>query len=198
MKRKGSKSRPTRGSLLLIAGFLLGSGLWRIGFGAGEVLALEGADDMAVTPAALPVVAETCEPPPDLRRLMDVLAAREARIDRREREIEDRAQALAVADEQMTEQLQILIAAEAELRATIALANQAAEQDLSQLTKVYETMQPKEAAALFEEMEPEFAAGFLGRMEPASAAGVMAKLSPEAAYTISVVLAGRNALVPTE
>lgn len=196
MKRRGRKVRPTRGSLLLIAGFLLGSGLLRVGFGAGEVLALERAEEMKPPPAT--ATAEACEPPPDLRRLMDVFAEREARIVRREREIEDRAQALAVADEKVAEQLQDLIAAEEDLRATIALAEQAAERDLSQLTQVYETMKPKEAAALFEEMEPEFAAGFLGRMEPAAAAGVMAKLSPEAAYTISVVLAGRNALVPTQ
>jgi flagellar motility protein MotE (MotC chaperone) len=45
-------------------------------------------------------------------------------------------------------------------------------------------------------MDPDFAAGFLGRMRPAAAAGIMAGLSPQKAYTISVLLAGRNAQAP--
>lgn len=47
-------------------------------------------------------------------------------------------------------------------------------------------------------MDPGFAAGFLGRMRPEAAAGIMTGLSPETAYTISVVLAGRNADVPRD
>ena len=61
---------------------------------------------------------------------------------------------------------------------------------------IHENMKPKDAAALFEEMAPEFAAGFLGRMRPDAAGAVMAGLDPKTAYTISVLLAGRNADVP--
>ena len=74
----------------------------------------------------------------------------------------------------------------------------AVENDLAALTSVYENMKPKEAAPLFEAMDPVFAAGFLARMRPEVAAGIMAKLSPDAAYSISVILAGRNANVPRE
>ena len=72
-------------------------------------------------------------------------------------------------------------------------AIEAAEDDLAGLTRVYETMKPKDAAALFERMDARFAAGFLARMRPEAGAGIMAGLSPEAAHAISVVLAGRNA-----
>jgi len=84
------------------------------------------------------------------------------------------------------------------LRETIALAESASDNDLDRLTKVYESMKPKQAAALFEQMNPNFAAGFLGRMRPEAAAMIMAGLSPEAAHSFSVVLAGRNANVPRE
>jgi flagellar motility protein MotE (MotC chaperone) len=47
-------------------------------------------------------------------------------------------------------------------------------------------------------MDPVFAAGFLGRMRSDAAAAILAGLPPELAYSISVVLAGRNASVPTE
>ena len=68
-----------------------------------------------------------------------------------------------------------------------------AEDDLVQLTSVYENMKPKEAALLFERMSPDFAAGFLGRMRPEDAAAIMSGLPPELGYSISVLLASRNA-----
>ena len=86
-----------------------------------------------------------------------------------------------------------LEAAEAGLDAAIAQASAAAEDDVAQLTAVYESMKPKDAAALFETMEPAFAAGFLGRMRPEAAAAVMTGMSPDRAYAVSAILAGRNA-----
>ena len=91
-----------------------------------------------------------------------------------------------------------LVEAEAALRETLSLADGAVEKDIARLTVVYETMKPKEAAALFEEMAPEFAAGFLARMRPEAAAQIMTGLSAEVAYTISVLMAGRNAQAPIE
>ena len=105
-------------------------------------------------------------------------------------------QALALAEEQIEARLAALVAAEEDLAATISVADSAAEEDIARLTAVYENMKPKDAAALFEEMAPEFAAGFLGRMRPDAAGAVMAGLDPKTAYTISVLLAGRNADVP--
>ena len=107
-------------------------------------------------------------------------------------------EALQNAEAEIAVQLQALQQAEADLTATIALADSAAETDLAQLTTVYENMKPKEAADLFAEMSPPFAAGFLGMMRPDSAAQIMTELEPEVAYSFSVVLAGRNAAVPTD
>ena len=106
--------------------------------------------------------------------------------------------ALEIADAAIEAKLAALVAAEERLSTTLAMAEGASEGDLAQLTSLYEKMKPKDAAALFEELDPQFAAGFLSRMRPEIAAGVMAGLSPKAAYTISVVLAGRNAMVPKE
>ena len=106
--------------------------------------------------------------------------------------------ALEIAESAIETKLAALVDAEEKLRETLALADGASEGDLTRLTSVYEKMKPKDAAALFEEMDPAFAAGFLGRMRPETAAGVLARLSPTAAYTISVMLAGRNATVPRD
>lgn len=197
-RRRGARLRfyQSRSSLTFIIGFLVVSALIRVGSEAGQVLARESSLESMANEQSDPV-AQSCAPPADFAALMDVFREREDRIVTREEEIQIRAQALSVTDAAITKKLGQLEAAEENLRSLIALAETAAEDDVSKLTEVYESMKPKDAAALFEQMDPEFAAGFLSRMQPEAAAGVMAGLTPQAAYTISVVLAGRNASVPT-
>ncbi|GAA6180563.1 MULTISPECIES: MotE family protein [unclassified Shimia] len=180
----------------MIATFLIGSATLRVGISANEALARE--EPLFETPVSGMVEPQSCEPPEDLRELMAVFEERETRIERREAEIKKRLKALDVADEEVNRKLAALKGAEERLRSLIAMAETAAEDDVTQLTQVYETMKPKSVAALFEEMDPTFAAGFIARMKPEAAAGVMAGMNPEAAYSISVILAGRNANTPTE
>lgn len=192
-KRRG------RGTLAIIGGLLLTSAAIRIAGGASEAIALESAPDVAMEKeqtsqdAASQIIHDA-----DLAPVLEALRAREMRLDKRETDIRKRLQALSVAEREIDKKMVALEQAENDLRATLALAQSAAEDDLTRLTDVYANMKPKQAAALFEEMAPEFAAGFLGRMRPDSAAAIMAGLSPRAAYTISIVLAGRNADVPKE
>lgn len=185
-----------RGTLVLIAALLVTSALIRLGGGAGQAVAR--VSDEMIHATALPDGDLTCERPADLQVILTALQEREARLDAREVALSDRMQALRIADEEITGKLAALEAAETQLRATLEIAETAAENDLGRLTKVYETMKPKQAAALFEQMDPRFAAGFLGRMRPETAAEIMAGLSPEAAHMFSVVLAGRNADVPQD
>ncbi len=204
-KPKKRSRRKAKGALSAIGALLLASAALRVGVGAGEAFAREGGDD--TTPPALSEVAETHISKPaegveiadkDVMPLLNALNEREAQVAKREEGVAMRMQALSVAEREIERKLAALEAAEERLRATMSLAQNAAEDDISRLTDVYANMKPKQAAALFEEMDPEFSAGFLARMRPDTAAGIMAGLSPSAAYTISVVLAGRNAQVPKE
>jgi len=192
--QKKRKRRAGRGSLMMIAALLFGSAVVRLGNDAGQVYARESA------PSALapPVTTQSCETPEDMRRVLAELQNRDAQLARQETALQSRAKALDITGAEIEKKLTALIAAEEKLRATIALADTAAEDDIGRLISVYENMKPKDAAALFEQMDPQFSAGFLGRMRPDAAAGIMAGLQPQTAYTISVVLAGRNAKVPTE
>ena len=131
-----------------------------------------------------------------MKTLLDALRSREAAVKDREHNIEMRKKALDVAQVEIDRRLDALAAAEKRLEATLALANTASDDDIARLTTVYENMKPKDAAALFEAMEPQFAAGFIARMRPDAAAKVMSGLNPQVAYTISVILAGRNANAP--
>ena len=201
-KNKQKQSgKNTRGALYLIAGLFLASGLLRLGSGTGSAIAREvealsnSAQTEALQPEPEPAACQTDEA---IGELLSDLKQREERIRKTEAELEDRRQAIAVAEEGIRQNLEVLAKAEQRLKATIATAETAAEDDLSRLTSVYENMKPKDAALLFEEMDPQFSAGFLGRMRPDAAAAIFAGLSPEKAYSISVILAGRNANVPTE
>lgn len=192
--RRTKAARPARGSLFVIIALLLASAALRIGSEAGQALAREAPIEKPGTSS----IEKMCESEPDFPALMRVFKEREQRILKQEKDLRNRAQALLVTDEEVALKLVELKQAEMRLNELIAIAETAAEDDLTRLTKVYETMKPKEAAAVFEQMAPEFAAGFVGRMRPESAANVMSGLSPEAAYTISVILAGRNANAPTQ
>jgi flagellar motility protein MotE (MotC chaperone) len=185
-----------RGVLFVITVLLLGSGIVRLGSGTGLAVA-RGVGDLSDL-AGVEQAPESCGPDPAIAPLFAALQAREARVAETEKLQAERGRKLAQSHADLSRQITELNAAEAALRATIALAEGAAESDLSRLTAVYESMKPKDAAALFQEMAPDFAAGFLGRMRPDSAASVLAGMPPEQAYSMSVLLAARNVGVPTE
>ncbi|OIP84225.1 MAG: hypothetical protein AUK37_05940 [Rhodobacterales bacterium CG2_30_65_12] len=188
---KKRKRRGARGVLWIIALMLAASGALRLSGGSGLAIA-SGIADAVTDPTAY-----DCAPPPDIAEVLALLDTREAAVSVREAAVSDRMQALAVAEAQIARNMTALKAAESSLEATMALASNAAEEDLARLTAVYENMKPKEAAPLFAAMAPEFAAGFLARMRPDAAAAIMSRLEPENAYSISVLLAGRNANAPT-
>lgn len=181
-----------RGPLTLLSALLVASGVLRLGgeagaaFAVGSPQAAGNGDEVA------------CDTPQDVAEVIAAFEERDARLSEREAKLAEDQRALSRAEAEITERLTELEAAEASLSETLALAETASESDLDRLVAVYENMKPAEAAALFGEMAPEFAAGFVGRMEPAAAAAIMAGLPPGSAYSISVILAGRNAGTPTE
>lgn len=181
----------TIGPLTLLAILFALSGALRINHGIGAALALQASPPSEDSSAPL-----VCPEPPE--RLAEALKLRDAEISSREASVKDRIAALQLSETVITRRLEELKEAEASLRATLAIADGAAENDLSRLTAVYEAMKPADAAKLFGTMAPEFAAGFLGRMRPDAAAAIMSGMEPDKAYSISVLVAGRNALAPKE
>ena len=205
---KGKKSRQPRASgrglLFLVAAMFAASAITRFAGAPGHAVAQELAALRAEAERP-PAGHETASPAEDqaelperLAAMLQELKARRAALQERERRLAERQKAVELAEARLREDLQALRQAREALSATISQASTAAEDDLKRLTSVYENMKPKQAAELFEKMAPEFAAGFIGRMRPDAAAQIMAGMSPEAAYTISVILAGRNARAPKE
>lgn len=207
-KLKKGISPAGRSSVMVIAVLLLGSASLRLVTSASGAFAQDGQLPNTALPASAEITqagieaddAQRLKSMPvnrdEMSNLIQALTKREAQIVERERQLDIRVRALTIADDEIEKRLQLLTQTEESLRATLSLADKASEKDIDRLTSVYESMKPKDAAALFEEMEPNFAAGFLARMRADAAAAVLAGLTPQAAYSISVILAGRNATVP--
>ena len=172
-------------------------------FGASAALRLLDPEGSMAQAAAAVVRGEAARPEPDCAPadaggLLASIQEREGQLDARAAEIADRERKLEVADAKYEEQLAALREAEEKLSATLALADGAAERDVTRLVTVYENMKPKDAARIFESMDVTFAAGFLSRMRQDAAARILGGMSAERAYAVSAVIAGRNASAPRE
>jgi len=209
LARKGSHPRRRQTGLCLLTLFLGVSGVIRLGNGVGLAYAETSKPPSPVAGAA-PTGAGTAEPvasgtwatgatcPADAGALamLQSLKEREGRLAEQEANAAEKEQSLTLARVAVDQKIADLRTAEAKLASTIAMADQAADKDVSQLVTVYESMKPKDAARLFGEMDPNFAAGFLAKMRPEAAAAILSGLDPQKAYLISVTFAGRNAEAP--
>ena len=108
--------------------------------------------------------AEQCITDDATKELMELLQTRDAAISERENEQNERQDILDQAAAEIQANLIKLEEAEAQLSKTIEQVSGASSGDIEQLTAVYQSMKPKDAAQLFEQMTPKFAAGFLAGM----------------------------------
>ena len=123
----------------------------------------------------------------------DVLIADTQRIKHRESKIGEREAALQKLETTLTAQLVGIDAANANLKGQIAALKAGASEDLTHLVGMYQTMKPKLAAKIFNSMDAAFAAGFLREMNSSTAGLIMANMDAKRSYTISVIIAQRNA-----
>lgn len=188
-------SRP--GALFLVSLCFLGSGALRI-WDSDLAIAAETDPKPAAMATEQAQPLGQCPPQLEPESLLVAIQNRERQLKAMEQRLADREQILRVSTIKIEEQLKALEATEKKLSKTLSQADKAAEKDIDRITSVYENMKPANAAEIFETMDVTFAAGFLMRMRPEAAAGILSNLSPEAAYSVSVVMAGRNASVPTE
>lgn len=188
--------RSGRRVLSVVAAMLALSAALRLGSGIDAAFAQADRPDRPAPTAT--TGAESAMDLAAATALLSELRDREAALRQRESALSDRLQALAVAEERVSARIADLTATEQRLAATLARAEGASDADITRLVNVYEAMRPEQAAALFAEMAPDFAAGFLARMRPEAAAAVLAGLEPRTAYSMSVILAGRHALVPRD
>jgi len=125
-----------------------------------------------------------CDP-----RLLRAIDERSRQLDAWSSDLADRARLLEVIEARAAEQVRALEAQRRALEATLAGVEQAATAEVARLVKIYESMNPKEAARIFEAMPAEVAAGFMRRMGEGKSALVMGRINAQHAYAITLAIA---------
>lgn len=125
--------------------------------------------------------------------VLESINAKMVKLRMREAEIAQQEAAFTAIEGRLKKQLAVVEAAKNALAKDVATRTAVAQQDITHLTAMYQTMKPKQAAAIFDKMDPNFAAGFLREMDGGRAGLILAAMNTTKAYEISLVIASRNA-----
>ena len=143
-------------------------------------------------PAAMPAPA----PPPANpeismaeRQLLQDLRNRRTELDTRERLLQQREAVLDAAEHRLTARIAELAALQTRLEEMEKARQEHIEANWTGLVKVYETMKPKEAAAIFNDMDMPVLLQVMDRMKDAKAALILGAMQPDRARTITAQLA---------
>jgi flagellar motility protein MotE (MotC chaperone) len=162
--------------------------------GGAKVAAAAGPAPVAVAapaPAARPAPAQdTAAPVSEAERalLLDLRHRREA-LDARGRALDQRSAMLAAAENRLTARVDELGALQTKLEQLEADRRSHDDANWSGLVHVYETMKPREAAAIFDSLDMQVLLAVLDRMQPRRAAPVLAAMQPDRARLATQMLA---------
>lgn len=125
--------------------------------------------------------------------LLSAMKRRAESIERRNIEVENRIRVLEILEQRIESKLAELKNRNEDLSKLVSFADEASQQDIELLSKMYEQMKPQKAGEIFNKMNPEFAAGFLTEMNSESAALILTNMNTDQAYKTSMIIASRNA-----
>lgn len=145
-------------------------------------------------PAAPPVVTPVmppAEPPVDEaeRALLLDLRARRVVLEAREQALANREATQAAAEQQLGERVAQLTALQTRLEQLDQTRRERDDANWRSLVKTYETMRPRDAAAILNDLDPPVLLQVLDRMKEAKAALVLAAMQPDRARSATAALA---------
>jgi flagellar motility protein MotE (MotC chaperone) len=117
------------------------------------------------------------------------LQARRETLDAREGEIGTREAAAGAAEARLNEQIAELKALETQVQGLLAQMDEKADERMASLVKSYESMKPKDAAAIFNGMEDQLLTDIAKSMKPATLAAVLSSMQPKRAEMLTRLLA---------
>jgi flagellar motility protein MotE (MotC chaperone) len=148
----------------------------------------------AATPAAPPGPGAVPLPgPPDVsdseRAILLELRKRREDLDIRERAFAGREAVIAAAEHRLSQRVAELQALQAKLESLETARVQREEANWRGLVKVYESMKPRDAAAIFNDLDMQILLPVLDRMKETKAAPVLAAMQPDKARQATTGLA---------
>lgn len=126
--------------------------------------------------------------PAEQALLLDLRQRREA-LDRREAALNERAAVLAAAEKRLEMRVTELTALQKRLEQLDGQRRQREEANWAGLVKTYETMPPRDAAAIFNDLDKQVLLNVLDRMKERNAAAILAAMQPERARQVTAELA---------
>lgn len=139
------------------------------------------------TASALDARAEDSAPTnPGIEMLVGEIRVRQAELDSRERELADREAHLAELEEEIRARLDELAQITSAVETRIASWEQAHEdKQLSRLSKIYGSMEPRTAARLLEDLELDLATRIIAKMKHKQSAALLPLISQPRALAMS-------------
>lgn len=162
-----------------------------------------GAADPAASPApAEPAAAQPTGKAEDRAftpsevELLQRLQERREQIESRARELDQREALVQVAEQRLDQKIGELDGLKQEIASLIQQVNEQETAQLDSLVKIYETMKPKEAAAVFEQLDEVVLLDVIGRMRESKLAPIFGAMDPAKASRITALRAARPNLPP--
>ena len=150
---------------------------------APAAAAVGAAQDKANGPAPPPAVSDA------ERALLLDLRHRRDELDARGRALDQRAAMLDAAQAKLSARVGELNALQAKLEMLEKARQSHDSANWDELVRIYETMKPRDAAAIFDALDMQVLLGVLDRMSPRKAAPVLAAMQPDRARLATQMLA---------
>jgi len=120
------------------------------------------------------------------------LSARRQQLEEREQLLDMRAEVNAQTETRLDEQIKQLAELKTRIEVLMTDLDEAEEQKIARLVKIYETMKPKAAAEIFNRLDMGVLLHVVERMKEAKSAVVLGKMDPGMAKSVTTELAKRK------
>lgn len=156
------------------------------------------AKDAAATAPAAPICATSVKDlaaqagiSPNELNILQSLGARRAELDQREAQLNSRGQLIDAADSKLDARITQLQSLKGQIQGLIDQANKTSSEDTVRMVKVYESMKPKDAAAVLTAMSDPVRLPIAAGMKDRSLAAILGAMSPDAARDLTEKLSQR-------
>ncbi|MDI9349917.1 MAG: MotE family protein [Candidatus Symbiobacter sp.] len=124
--------------------------------------------------------------------LLQALAERRDNLEAREKSLQQREMTLAAVEKRLGDKAAALEGTKAELLQLVNRRNEADQESLRRLVKIYEAMKPRDAAQILEKLDTDVAIGVISLMKENKVAPIMGFMNPNRAQILTVLLADRH------
>jgi flagellar motility protein MotE (MotC chaperone) len=146
---------------------------------------------------AAPAVPVLPPPPPEVteaeRSLLQELRGRRTEIEAKEKALAAREALLSATEHRLSSRVEELQSLQSRLEGLDTVRREKEEANWRSLVRTYETMRPRDAAAIMNDLDPAVMVPVLDRMKEAKTAAILAAMQPDRARTATMLLAQQRA-----